>query len=73
MKMNPLVPAFIVLTSVNLWNVVFQNTTFLAAFYASGGMVKHSQTIKMSVAYAAINIIALLASVPVWKMLGMIQ
>ena len=72
MKMNPLIPAFIVITSVNLWNVVFQNTTFLAAFYAGGGMVKHSQTIKMSVAYAGINIIALLASVPVWKMLGLV-
>lgn len=72
MNMNPLIPAFIVLTAVNLWNVVYQNTTFLAAFYAGGGMVKHSQTIKMSVSYAIINIVALLASIPLWKLLGML-
>lgn len=71
--MNPIVPAFIVLCSVNLWNVIYQNTTFLAGFYAANGMVRHSQTIKMSVAYAAINIIALLASVPVWQMMGLIK
>ncbi len=72
MKIHPLIPAFIVLTSVNLWNVIFQNTTFLAGFYAGGGMVKHAQTIKLSVAYAVINVVALMASVPLWKMLGML-
>jgi hypothetical protein len=35
-------------------------------------MIKHSQTIKMSVAYAALNIVALLASVPLWQITGMI-
>lgn len=72
MDIHPLVPAFVVLTAVNLWNVIYQNTTFLAAFYASGGMVRHSQTIKASVAYALINILALLASIPWWKALGML-
>jgi hypothetical protein len=61
-----------VLCSVNLWNVIYQNTTFLAANYAADGMIKHSQTIKMSVAYAALNIVALLASVPLWQITGMI-
>jgi DASS family divalent anion:Na+ symporter len=69
---HSLVPAFIVLTSVNLWNVIYQNTTFLAGFYASNGMVRHPQTIKMSVAYAACNIVALLASVPLWKIMGLV-
>lgn len=69
---NPLVTSFAVLVSVNLWNVIYQNTTFLAANYAADGMVKHSQTIKMSVAYAVINIVALLASVPLWKLTGLI-
>jgi DASS family divalent anion:Na+ symporter len=69
---NPLVTAFAVLCSVNLWNVIYQNTTFLAANYAADGMIKHSQTIKMSVAYAALNIVALLTSVPLWQITGMI-
>lgn len=72
LHIHPLIPAFVVLTSINLWNAPYQNTTFLAAFYASGGMVRHSQTIKMSLAYAAINILALLASVPLWRMMGML-
>lgn len=69
---DPLIPAFIVLTSVNIWNVFYQNTTFLAGYYAAIGMVKYSQTIKMSFAYMAINIIALMACVPAWKLMGMI-
>lgn len=71
--MNPFLPAFTVLVSVNVWNVIYQNTTFLAAYYASGGMVKHSQMVKMSVAYASCNIVALLASIPLWKLQGMVQ
>ncbi|NLO21463.1 MAG: hypothetical protein GX119_05630 [Syntrophomonadaceae bacterium] len=69
---NPLVTSFAVLCSVNLWNVIYQNTTFLAANYAAHGMIKHSQTIKMSIAYAVLNIVALLASVPLWQITGMI-
>jgi len=72
MNMSPLIPALIVLTSVNLWNVVYQNTTYLAAFYAGRGMVKHSQTLKMSLAYASINVFALIASIPLWKWLGLL-
>ncbi len=68
---NPWIPAFVILVSVNLWNVIYQNTTFLAAYYAGNGMVKHKDTVKMSVAYAAINVVALLASVPLWKLMGL--
>lgn len=70
---NPLLPAFVVLTSVNIWNVPYQSTTFLTALYASNKMIRHPQAIKMSVAYMVINIIGLLASVPMWKMIGMIK
>ena len=72
MNIHPLIPAFVVLTAINLWNAPYQNTTFLAAIYAAGGMVRHSQTIKMSLAYAAINILALLSSIPLWRAIGML-
>jgi len=63
---NPFVTAFVILTSVNVFTTVYQNSTFLAAYYASGGMVKHGHIIKMSLAYMLINIIALMACVPIW-------
>lgn len=70
---NPLIPGFLLLAATNLWVVPYQSTTFLTALYASRGMVKHRQLIKLSLAYMTINIIAMLASVPLWKLIGFIK
>lgn len=69
---SPFIPAFIILCSVNVWNVIYQNSTFLAAFYASDGMVDFPDTIRMSVAYMAISLTGMLANIPVWKFLGLV-
>ena len=69
---HPFVIGFIVITAVNTWAVYYQNTSYLAAYYAAGGMITHSQATKGSLFYTAANIIGLLASVPLWKMFGLI-
>ncbi len=69
---NPFIPAFIILCSVNTWNVVYQNSTFLTAFYASGGLVNFRQTVKLSISYMIISLIGLLACVPLWRFLGLV-
>lgn len=71
---NPFIVGFIVLTSVNVWTLRYQNTTNIAALGATGKQyIKNSQVSKMSVAYMVINIIALLVSVAWWKMIGFIS
>jgi DASS family divalent anion:Na+ symporter len=69
---NPWIMGFILLASVNIWVVYYQNSNFLIAHYATGGkMIDHSQTIPMSLAYMVISLIGLLASVPYWKLLNL--
>lgn len=70
---NPWVIGLVILTSVNVWTVKYQNTTHIAAMAATGKeFVKQSQAAKMSIAFMVINIIALVVSLPWWKMLGLI-
>ena len=69
---NPWVPAVIAMTSIFVWNVIYQNTPFLVGFYAADGMVSFKQMVKMSIAYMIISVLGLLACVPVWKFLGLV-
>lgn len=71
---NPWVVGLVILTSVNVWTLKYQNTTHIAAMAATGKQyLKQSQASKMSIAYMIINIIALLVSVVSWKMIGLIS
>lgn len=65
---NPWVPGFVIFVGVGVWNVIYQNSQFLAGYYAAGDFVEHRQLIKMSVAYMVLSIIGLLACVPVWHL-----
>ncbi|AGL00074.1 SLC13 family permease [Desulfoscipio gibsoniae] len=70
---NPWIVGLIILTSANVWTVKYQNTTHIAAMSATGNeFIKQSQAAKMSIAYMLINIIAIVVSLPWWKMLGLI-
>lgn len=69
---NPFVTAFVILASVNVFHMFYQNSTYLAGFYAAGNMVSHNKMIKLSVAYMIISIIGLAACVPMWHMTGLL-
>ncbi len=70
---NPWVTGFAVWTSTQLWNVFYQNSTFLTSFYAVGGeMVTHKQMARLSYAFMGVSLIGLLASVPLWRYLGLV-
>lgn len=69
---NPFVTAFVILASVNVFHMFYQNSTYLAGFYAVGNMVSHNKMIKLSVAYMIISIIGLAACVPMWHMTGLL-
>lgn len=70
---NPWVTGFIVFASVQVFNIAYQNSGYLAAFYATGGeMVSHRQMVKMSIAYMIISCVGLLTCVPVWRIMHLI-
>lgn len=70
---NPWVIGLVIVASVNVWTVKYQNTTHIAAMSATDNeFVTQSQAAKMSLAYMVINIIALVACIPWWKMLGLL-
>jgi DASS family divalent anion:Na+ symporter len=71
--LNPMILAFIVFTCTQVWNLKFHNTAEIAAIAATGGeMVEHKDVVKSSYAYMAINIVAMVVSIPLWLALGMI-
>lgn len=74
MGINPWVVGMIIYCSINVWNTFYQNSTFLVAYYSTGGqMVSHKQMIKMSFSYMIISLIGLLLSVPLWKIIGLVR
>jgi len=71
---HPFVAAFTVYCASNIWNVFYQALVWLMAYYATGGdMVEFKEIRKFSIAYMFISIIGLIASIPVWKMMGLLK
>lgn len=68
---NPWVILFVCYTSTLVWHFSFTNTTYVAAFGATGGdMVEHNDNQPMNIAYMVINLIACTASIPLWHLMG---
>lgn len=71
---NPFIAAFTVYCAGNVWNVFYNSIVWVVAYYAAGGdMVEFKEMRKFSIAYMIISVVGLLASVPVWKMLGLLK
>lgn len=71
---SPWVIGFIIYCATNVWNAFYQNSTFMVAFYSTGGeMVTHRQMIVFSITYMIICLAGLLISVPYWKYLALIK
>jgi DASS family divalent anion:Na+ symporter len=71
---NPWIIAVVVFASTNTWFAFYQNSTYLCAFYATGGeMVKHRQMVRLAAIYVAVSTLGLLLSVPYWRLLGLIR
>lgn len=71
--LNPFVIAFVIITSVNIWILPYQNPPFLTTYYSiDGKMASTKQTLKGSIIYMVLNIIGLLLSVPFWSLFGLL-
>ncbi len=69
---NPLIIAFTVMLSAQVFVMPFQLATVISAEGVSGGRIAHKDVVPSAWAYIVINIIAIAASVPWWQMLGYI-
>lgn len=68
---DPFVFAFSVMISAQIWIMPYMNPTILASMGFTGGRVVQKDINVSAVAFAVINFVALLASVPYWSMLGL--
>lgn len=69
---NPLIIAFVVMLGAQVFVLPFQLSTVIAAEGVSGGRIEHKDVVPCAWAFAAMNIIAIVVSVPWWKMLELI-
>jgi DASS family divalent anion:Na+ symporter len=71
---QPWVVMFTVMVANNLWLYPQQNLLYQAAYDATGERsYDHAQARPLAVAYAAFVLVALLASIPYWRVLGLIR
>lgn len=73
--MSPWIVSTCCYVVIQPWFVKYQNVNFLAGYSAAGGddRIGHPNTVKYAFSFTAISILGLLASVPYWKMLGLLQ
>jgi di/tricarboxylate transporter len=70
---DPWVIALIALMACNGFFLPYQSTTYLALYHGTNGrLFSHRQARPMALAYAAATLVALCASVPIWRALGLL-
>ena len=68
---HPFITLFADDLAILVWNLSFHNPYYLQAEAVVDGLIVHKNVVSMSYAYMVIHIVGLLASVPLWKYLGM--
>ncbi|HKW95479.1 MAG TPA: SLC13 family permease [Methylomirabilota bacterium] len=72
--LDPWVLAFVVLSASNLWTVPYQLAAYRTFCSASDGyLFTHGQARAFSVAYLLLCLCGLLASIPLWRWLGLLS
>lgn len=68
---NPWIVGFIASVTICTWNILPQSVPFISAFGACDGYIPFNKCVKMSVFVMIWQIVALLASIPFWSMMGL--
>lgn len=69
---HPFLALITIYVSTNTWNVIYQSTPVVTSMVATDNMmVTHTDILPASIAYMVVNIIALMASIPIWKLMGL--
>jgi TRAP-type C4-dicarboxylate transport system permease large subunit len=70
---DPWVIALIALMACNGFFLPYQSTTYLALYHGTNGrLFSHRQARPMAIAYGVVTLLALCASVPLWRALGLL-
>ena len=70
---DPFVIAMVTLIACNCFFLPYQSTIYLALYHGTNGrLFSHDQARPMAFAYAAISLLALCASVPIWRAMGLL-
>jgi anion transporter len=70
---SPLVVGLVALIGCNTFFLPYQSTTYLALYHGTGGEVfSHEQARPVAIAYAVFSLIALIASVYIWRFMGLL-
>jgi hypothetical protein len=70
---DPWVIGLIALMACNGFFLPYQSTTYLALYHGTNGrLFSHGQARPMAAAYAVVTLLALCASVPIWRAMGLI-
>ena len=69
---SPFIVGFVTLSVQGSWFLFYQNTVFKAALSCAKGTVAHRQTVLACAAFEAISIAGSLASIPLWRSLGLL-
>src|SRR5919206_4051601 len=68
---DPWIVALIALMACNGFFLPYQSTTYLALYHGTNGrLFSHHQARPMAIAYAVATLLALCASVPIWRVAG---
>jgi hypothetical protein len=71
--LSPLVVAVVATIACNGFLVPYQSTTYLALYHGTGGrLFDHALARPAAIAYEVTCLLALCASVPVWRWLGLL-
>jgi len=73
LNIDPWILIFIVLLSADPFFVSYQSEVYLAAYYTSNEKgFTHAQGRKMAFLYCSVVIIIIFASIPFWRMIGLL-
>lgn len=70
---DPWVVAIITLTASNTFFMPYQSTLYLALINGTGGrLFSHAQARPVAIAFGVLAVVGLLASVPIWHLMGLV-
>src|SRR5262249_12267217 len=71
---DPWIVALVALMACNGFSLPYQSTTYLALYHGTNGrLFSHAQARPMAIAYGAVTLLALCASVPIWRAQGLLE
>jgi hypothetical protein len=70
---DPWIVALVALIACNGFFLPYQSTTYLALYHGTNGrLFTHAQARPMAIAYGVVTLLALCASVPIWRAWGLL-